>query len=120
MYTSMRRVIFALFAIYFSLSPYHLAVNVTGFSPHSQDVDVRSSVPITLKTTLVVGAESTVVEVTANDLLENDSTFHTDIDRDLFNKLPLESQSSSLSSLVTLASPGVAADSDGLFHGLGD
>ena len=35
-------------------------------------------------------------------------------------KLPLESQSSSLSSLVTLASPGVAADSNGLFHGLGD
>jgi hypothetical protein len=34
--------------------------------------------------------------------------------------LPLESQSSSLSSLVTLSSPGVAADSNGLFHGLGD
>ena len=54
------------------------------------------------------------------DLLENDSTFHTDLDRDLFSKLPLESQSSSLSSLVTLSSPGVAADSNGLFHGLGD
>ena len=39
---------------------------------------------------------------------------------DLFDKLPLESASSSLSSLVTLASPGVAADSNGLFHGLGD
>ena len=37
-----------------------------------------------------------------------------------FDKLPLESQSSSLSSLVTLASPGVVADSNGLFHGLGD
>ena len=42
------------------------------------------------------------------------------MDRALFDKLPLESQSSSLSSLVTLASPGVAADSNGLFHGLGD
>ncbi len=102
------------------LNPYHLVVNVQGFAPHSQDVDVRSSVPITLKSTLTVGAESTVIEVTGSDLLENDSTFHTDVDRDLFNKLPLESQSSSLSSLVTLASPGVAADSNGLFHGLGD
>ena len=37
-----------------------------------------------------------------------------------FRRLPLESQSSSVSSLVTLASPGVAADSNGLFHGLGD
>ena len=32
----------------------------------------------------------------------------------------MESQSSSLSSLVTEATPGVAADSNGLFHGLGD
>ena len=38
----------------------------------------------------------------------------------MFDKLPLESQSSSLSSLVTLASPGISADSNGLFHGLGD
>ncbi len=102
------------------LNPYHLVVNVNGFAPHSQDVDVRSSVPITLKSTLTVSGESTVIEVTGSNLLENDSTFHTDIDRDSFNKLPLESQSSSLSSLVTLASPGVAADSNGLFHGLGD
>ncbi len=102
------------------LNPYHIVVNITGFAPRSQDVDVRSSVPITLKTTLSVSGESTVIEVTGSDLVENDSTFHTDIDRGSFNKLPLESQSSSLSSLVTLASPGVAADSNGLFHGLGD
>ena len=54
------------------------------------------------------------------DLIETDPTTHTDVDRGLFDKLPLESQSSSLSSLVTLASPGIAADSNGLFHGLGD
>ena len=54
------------------------------------------------------------------DLLENDPTFHSDIDRNLFDKLPLESASSSLSSLVTLSTPGIAADSNGLFHGLGD
>ena len=59
------------------------------------------------------------VEATG-DLIENDPTFHTDVDRDLFIKVPLESQSSSLSSLVTLTTPGVAADSNGLFHGLGD
>ena len=42
------------------------------------------------------------------------------MDRELFDRLPLESASSSLSSLVTLSTPGVAADSNGLFHGLGD
>jgi len=44
----------------------------------------------------------------------------TDVDKNLSDKIPLESASSSLSSLVTLATPGIAADSNGLFHGLGD
>jgi hypothetical protein len=69
---------------------------------------------------LQVAAASTTVTVEAGDLLELQPTFHTDIDRSLFNKIPLESQSSSVSSLVTLSSPGIAADSNGLFHGLGD
>jgi hypothetical protein len=102
------------------LNPYHVVVSLTGFASSTTDVQVRSSVPTTVKTTLTVGSTSTVVNVTGSDLVENDSTFHTDVDRGLFNKLPLESQSSSLSSLVTLSSPGVAADSNGLFHGLGD
>jgi hypothetical protein len=101
-------------------NPYHLTVTLAGFAPYSQDVLVRSLVPVVANAVLQVGTSSTVVNVDAGDLLEGDSTMHTDIDRDLFNKLPLESASSSLSSLVTLASPGVAADSNGLFHGLGD
>src|ERR1700761_7926345 len=102
------------------LNPYHLVVSLTGFASSTQDVQVKSFVPIVVKTALMVGSTSTVVNVTGSDLVENDSTFHTDVDRGLFDKLPLESQSSSLSSLVTLSSPGVAADSNGLFHGLGD
>jgi Carboxypeptidase regulatory-like domain/TonB-dependent Receptor Plug Domain len=102
------------------LNPYHLVVTVSGFSPFAQDVEIRSFVPVTVKSILTVGTTSTVIDVNGGDLTENDSTFHTDLDRAAFAKLPLESQSSSLSSLVTLSSPGVAADSNGLFHGLGD
>src|SRR6202453_597807 len=102
------------------LNPYHLVVTASGFSAFTQDVEVRSFVPVTVKSVLAVGTASTVVDVNGGDLTENDSTFHTDLDRAAFAKLPLESQSSSLSSLVTLSSPGVAADSNGLFHGLGD
>jgi hypothetical protein len=102
------------------LNPYHLVVTVSGFAPSTQDVEIRSFVPVTVKSILTVGTTSTVVDVNGGDLTENDSTFHTDLDRAAFAKLPLESQSSSLSSLVTLSSPGVAADSNGLFHGLGD
>lgn len=102
-------------------NPYHLTVKASGFASDVQDVDVRSNVPVKVTNALKVGESSTTVTVeSGGDLIENDSTFHTDVDRSLFQKLPLESQSSSLSSLVTLSSPGVAADSNGLFHGLGD
>jgi hypothetical protein len=101
---------------------YHLVVKQAGFSPYTQDVDVRSSVPAAVEIGLNVGTatENITVEATGADLVETESSPHTDVDRDLFEKLPLESASSSLSSLVTLASPGVVADSNGLFHGLGD
>jgi hypothetical protein len=102
-------------------NPYHLTVNATGFASVAQDIDVRSTVAMTVNPSLTLGAASTTVTVEGGqDLVENDPTFHTDIDRNLIEKVPLESQSSSLSSLVTLVSPGVAADSNGLFHGLGD
>ncbi|MFL6307705.1 MAG: carboxypeptidase regulatory-like domain-containing protein, partial [Candidatus Sulfotelmatobacter sp.] len=102
-------------------NPYHLTVVMTGFGSVAQDVHVSSTVPTNLDIPLQVStASSTVTVESGEDLIENDPTFHTDVDRDLSRKLPLESQSSSLSSLVTLASPGVAGDSNGLFHGLGD
>jgi len=102
-------------------NPYHLTVTMNSFTPYVQDVDVRSVVPVTANIKLKVGGGSSTVTVEAGgDLVEDDPTFHTDVDRDLFVKVPLESQSSTLSSLVTLTTPGVAADSNGLFHGLGD
>src|SRR6266403_831367 len=103
-------------------NPYHVSVSGQGFAAYSQDIDVRSVVPVSLGIALKVGSstESVTVEANGGDLVENDPTFHTDVDRGLFNKVPLESPSSSVSSLVTLATPGIAADSNGLFHGLGD
>lgn len=103
-------------------NPYHLTITAAGFSPFVEDVEPRSSVPVAVAAKLNVATETTSVTVEANggDLVENDSTFHTDVDKNLFEKLPLESQSSSVSSLVTLSTPGIAADSNGLFHGLGD
>jgi hypothetical protein len=102
-------------------NPYHLTVTGTGFDPYAQDIDVRSAVPVSLTLNLKVkGTAETVTVEAGGDLIENSPHFHTDVDRALFDKLPLESQSSSVSSLVTLATPGIAADSNGLFHGLGD
>jgi hypothetical protein len=102
-------------------NPYQVTVTAAGFSQLKQNFEIRSSVGTSLKLILPIGGASSTVTVEATgDLIETDPTFHTDVDRDLFTKVPLESQSSSLSSLVTLTTPGVAADSNGLFHGLGD
>jgi hypothetical protein len=103
-------------------NPYHMSVTAAGFAQGGQDVEIRSIVPLSLKVDLqVLGSKTSVtVEAPAADLLENDPTFHSDIDKNLWDKLPLESTTSSLSSLVTLSTPGVAADSNGLFHGIGD
>ena len=102
-------------------NPYHMTVTAAGFAQTAQDVEVRSAVPASVKVSLQVTGSSTTVTVEAGeDLVENDPTFHTDVDKELFDRLPLESASSSVSSLVTLSTPGIAADSNGLFHGLGD
>src|SRR5207245_11501470 len=103
-------------------NPYHLTVTASGFAPFTQDVEVRSAVPVTLQISLKIGASATTITVEASgaDLIEMEPSLHTDVDTSLTEWLPLESQSSSVSSLVTLATPGVVADSNGLFHGLGD
>jgi hypothetical protein len=103
-------------------NPYHLTVVASGFNAYVHDVETRSSVPVTLSIKLQIGGSSTTVTVQAQagDLIENDPTFHSDLDRDKWDKLPLESTTSGLSSLVTLSTPGIAADSNGLFHGIGD
>lgn len=101
---------------------YHLVVTAAGFAAYTQDVDVRSSVPTAMPVSLKIGEAITSITVTENggDLVEKESTFHTDVDQTLIDRLPLESASSSVTSLVTLVSPGVAADSNGNMHGLGD
>src|SRR2546427_209224 len=85
-------------------NPYHLTVTGQGFAAFGQDIDVRSVVPVALDIKLRVAGstESVTVEAAGQDLLENDPTFHTDVDKKLFDKLPLESQSSSVRSLGAL------------------
>jgi hypothetical protein len=102
-------------------NPYHMTVSAEGFAKTAQDVEVRSVVPLNVNVTLQVSGSTTSVTVEAGgDLVENDSTFHSDIDRNSFQRIPLESSTSNVSALVTQSTPGIAADSNGLFHGLGD
>jgi hypothetical protein len=101
---------------------YHLVISSAGFQTMNQDVDVRSPIPVALKISLKIGTAATTVDVSASggDLVETDSTAHTDVDRGLFEKMPSDSPSSSVSGMIEHTVPGVSADSNGLFHGLGD
>jgi hypothetical protein len=102
-------------------NPYRVEVTAKGFSPTTQSVEIRSAVGTNVTVVLQIqGTTQTVTVESQGDLIEDDPTFHTDVDRDMFTKVPLESQSSGLSALVTQTVPGVSADSNGLFHGLGD
>ena len=101
-------------------NPYHLSIMAQGFQTLDRDVDVRTSVPIDLDLTLALAGATASVEVVGHaDLLERDPTAHTDVDASQIAKLPLDS-SGGLNQVVTLASPGVVADSNGFFHPVGD
>ncbi len=102
-------------------NPYRLEATAKGFSQAAQTTNVDAMVPVNADLVLgIAGASQTVTVQSQGPMVEDTSTYHTDIDRDLFNTVPLESNSSGLSALVTETTPGVAADSNGLFHGLGD
>jgi hypothetical protein len=100
-------------------NPYHIQIEAQGFQTFQRDVDVRTAVPIDLDLALTVGNTTSVEVVGHADLIERDPTAHTDVDKSLIEKLPMES-SSGLNQVITLASPGVVADSNGFFHPVGD
>ena len=102
-------------------NPYHMTVKAAGFDAYVQDVEVRSVVPASVQVNLQVSGSSTTVMVEdKGDLVENDPTFHSDVDKELIDKLPMGSGSSSMSGIVGEATPGIASDSNGQIHGLGD
>ncbi len=104
------------------LNNYHMTVTAPGFGPLVHDVDLVSSVPATLTLTMNVLAESTTVTVTADsgDMVNGNPSTHTDVNMLLLQSLPTDDVTNGLSSAVTLATPGVAADSNGMFHPLGE
>jgi Carboxypeptidase regulatory-like domain len=103
-------------------NPYHLEVSAPGFAVFSQDVSIRSAVPIQVNAKLLLaGAQATVnVAGMGADMLEVDPSAHTDTDRTLITKLPTFDPAGGLSQAITYSTGGVAADGNGLFHPLGD
>ncbi len=101
---------------------YQLTASGAGFAPATQTLTVHTSVPINLRVSLAISSATETVTVTGNaaEVIENVPTTHTDVDQTLITRLPVRSPGSGLSDVVTLAAPGVVADSNGFFHPLGD
>jgi hypothetical protein len=101
---------------------YRLRVSRTGFDMHSADVAVRTVVPIDLNIRLALASQHTSVTVEAapDNLVENKATTSDTVDRQLIAVLPNFSPDSGLNTAIIFTTPGVAADSNGFFHPLGD
>ena len=103
-------------------SHYRLTVEASGFQTASKETDVRTSIPITLNIKVELSASTSSVTVTADGgvLVESVPTAHTDVDEKQFSQLPITSTATGLSDVITMSAPGVVADSNGMFHPLGD
>src|SRR5437868_5977907 len=103
-------------------NPYELYASATGFASAHQRLEVRSAVPISIKIPLAVGSTTANVTISSNAgaVIENDPSAHVDVDKSLIDKLPAGDPGSGLSTIITLSAGGVAADSNGGYHPLGD
>jgi hypothetical protein len=99
---------------------YHVVVTAASFDVRSQDVAIRSNVPVKVRIELSVGGVAETVEVKAPALMEDVAVSHVDVNQSVFTKLPTMSVASGLSDIVTLVTPAVVGDSNGFFHPLGD
>ncbi len=101
-----------------SAGSYSVQVRASGFTASTATVHYQGS-SLTLNFALFPSGGIAQVEVSSEN---SDPTEMAQVDvapREI-SQLPLESLSSPFSSLVTSTTPGVAADSNGSFHPLGD
>ena len=100
---------------------YELAVRAAGFRNTQQEVAVRpgESVHLNVSLSLETASQQVTVAEGAADLISL-NVAQTEVGAGLIQNLPSESVNAALSSIVTLATPGVAADSNGIFHPLGE
>ena len=100
---------------------YELTLRARGFRTNQQKVIVHAGESVHLAISLSLEAviqQVTVAEGSADAGSLN--VAQTQVSSGLLHNLPSESVNSALSSILTLATPGVAADSNGVFHPLGE
>ena len=101
---------------------YHLEVKAAGFTTFTQEVVVRTSVPMSVKAVLPVAAAETTVNVEASGaaVVETDPSAHVDVDRSAFGRLPETSPGGGLANAIVYSTGAVSNDANGGFHPSGD
>jgi hypothetical protein len=101
---------------------YRLRVSLPGFRTHSTAVTVTGSSSLELQIQLALADLRTTLTVAApaGTIVENRITASETFDSSLIGTLPALSPDSGLNDAILFTTPGVAADSNGLFHPLGD
>ncbi len=100
---------------------YRLRVSLPGFQLYAAEVVVRTSVPIRRDVQLEVAGPQTSVTVEGSVALIENKTIGSDVvDRGLLASLPAVSPDSGLNDAILYTTAGIAADSNGFFHPLGD
>ena len=106
-----------------SLDPgeYELTVHARDFQTNRQQITVhtRESILLAIHLSLETVAEQVTVAEGSADL-GSLNVAQTRVGSGLLHNLPSESVNAALSSILTLTTPGVAADSNGGFHPLGE
>lgn len=100
---------------------YELTVRARGFQTDHQKLMVRSGESVHL--TISLALESIAQQVTVAEGFADVGSVNvaqTQIGAELIHNLPSESVNAALSSILTLTTPGLAADSNGVFHPLGE
>src|ERR1700730_18310654 len=96
-----------------SAGTYRISVQAVGFAPTAQEV-TYTGVPLRLNFKLVTEALRTEIIVNAQDL-DAAAPARVDISHEQIERIPSQSVSSPLSSLITVTTPGVSEDSNGSF-----
>ena len=99
---------------------YRLRVSLTGFEAVNRAVEANASSVTPPFLTVVLSLSAVEQRLTVNAEALGSALPPVSIGRRTIDTLPSESVSSGLSSILTLTSPSVAADSNGVFHPLGD
>src|SRR5882724_4981831 len=100
---------------------YELTVHARDFRTNRQKVIVHAGESTRL--TISLGLEAVAEQVTVAEGSADVSSLNiaqTQVGSGLLRNLPSESVNATLSSILTLSTPGVAADSNGVFHPLGE